>query len=177
MNATVARSTSSCPEQGPTGRYTQLPDILIDVLGPREHQLVHALLSYDWTGDSPIYPSVPTLATRLRWSVRTVQRTLRALEAQGYIITEARYRDDQGRTSNLYRPGPALLAHLSPRGAQRVTTPVPDWKRVPMTRPSDEREPRNQTYRTRSPERSRYIYPPRSGSLLVSRYGPIAPRR
>jgi DNA-binding transcriptional MocR family regulator len=159
-------------------RFTQLPDILIDVLGPRQHQLVHALLSYDWTGDGAIYPSVPTLAMRLRWSVRTVQRALRSLEDQGYIVTEARYRDDQGRTSNLYRPGPALIAHLSPRGRQPDTTPVTARHPAPMTRVSDERRNPDRYEAKQRQAMGRYITPPRSGSLMATRYGPyVRPER
>lgn len=115
--------TSPCPDPQ---RYTRLPDALISELTPREHQLVHALLSYRWTDDSAIYPSVRTLATRLRCTDRTIQRTLRSLERQGYLVTVARYRaeGDHGQTSNLYAPGPMLAALLPPAGGRDVTPPV-----------------------------------------------------
>jgi DNA-binding transcriptional MocR family regulator len=78
---------------------------------------VHALLSYRWTDNAAIYPSVRTLATRLRCTDRTIQRTLRSLERQGYLVTVARYREgDHGQTSNRYAPGPMLLPLLSPPG-------------------------------------------------------------
>jgi DNA-binding transcriptional MocR family regulator len=112
----VSGSLPHCPE----GRYTKLPDALLSELTPREHQLVHALLSYRWTDDSAIYPSVRTLATRLRCTDRTIQRTLRSLERQGYLVTVARYREgDHGQTSNRYAPGPMLLPLLPPADTVR----------------------------------------------------------
>jgi DNA-binding transcriptional MocR family regulator len=116
----VSGSLPHCPE----GRYTKLPDALLSELTPREHQLVHALLSYRWTDDSAIYPSVRTLATRLRCTDRTIQRTLRSLERQGYLVTVARYREgDHGQTSNRYAPGPMLLPLLPPAGGRDVAGP------------------------------------------------------
>ena len=63
-----------------------------------------------------------TLAGRLRCTDRTIQRTLRRLETQGYVVTMARYRDDgdHGQTSNRYAPGPLLLPLLPPSGGPDV---------------------------------------------------------
>jgi DNA-binding transcriptional MocR family regulator len=122
VSTKVPRPASLCPDPL---RYTRLPDALISELTPREHQLVHALLSYRWTDDAAIYPSVPTLAKRLRCTDRTIQRTLRSLERQGYLVTVARFRDegDHGQTSNTYAPGPMLLPLLPPAGDRDVAGP------------------------------------------------------
>lgn len=124
-----------------------MPDALLSELTPREHQLVHALLSYGPT----IYPSVRTLATRLRCTDRTIQRTLRQLEERGYLIVQARYRDDQGQTSNLYVPGPMLAPSLSPGGHRDGTGPATDRGIPPVTRRAAERDAGNQRH-----QRSRY---------------------
>lgn len=129
-----------------TDRFTRLPDALISELTPREHQLVHALLSYRWTDDAAIYPSVRTLAAMLRCTDRTIQRTARGLEEKGYLIIQARYRDDQGQTSNLYVPGPLLVALLPPSPDQRVTDSRDDHH-PPVTRRAGERDPGNHTHR------------------------------
>jgi DNA-binding transcriptional MocR family regulator len=122
VSTKVPRPASLCPDPL---RYTRLPDALISELTPREHQLVHALLSYRWTDDAAIYPSVPTLAKRLRCTDRTIQRTLRSLERQGYLVTVARFRaeGDHGQTSNTYAPGPMLLPLLPPAGDRDVAGP------------------------------------------------------
>lgn len=131
----VQQRAAACPDT----RWTKLPDALLSVLTPREHQLVHALLSYRWTPDAPIYPSVRTLARRLGCSERTIQRTARQLAGKGYLIIDARYRDDQGQTSNLYRPGPLLVALLPPASASTVSRSQHDHH-PPVTRPADERD-------------------------------------
>jgi hypothetical protein len=124
----------------PTDRYTRLPDALLSELTPREHQLVHALLSYRWTDAAAIYPSIRTLARQCGCSDRTVQRTLRALERRGYVVSVARFRADEGQTSSEYRPGPLLLPLLAPPGdtaaagpgdthGSRTRTPENDNKR------------------------------------------------
>lgn len=132
----TTRPAAACLE----GRYTKLPDTLLSVLTPRQHMLVHALLSYKWFSDSSIYPSVPTLAKQLRWSVRTVQRIMRQLEAGGWIVVRACYRSDDGQASNLYEPGPVLLPYLSPAPARPDTTPVTKRHPAPVSPVSDERD-------------------------------------
>lgn len=144
MKQSIHGSLPHCPE----GRWTRLPDMLISTLTPREHQLVHALLSYRWTDDAAIYPRVETLAERLNCSARTIQRTARGLESKGYLIIEARYRDDQGQTSNLYRPGPLLVALLPPPGDTATATPRHDQRPL-VTRPAAERDSGNQRHLNR----------------------------
>jgi hypothetical protein len=144
-------------------RYTRLPDALIAALSPREHQLVHALLSYRWTDAAAIYPRIGVLAERLDWSARTVQRTLRSLEAGGWIVSVARYRDDGGRTSNEYRPGPMLAPLLAPRRPEAVTGPRQPWPR--------ERDSGNHQTPTRG-RQAGYPQPPSDArAYLAGRYG------
>jgi hypothetical protein len=81
---------------------------------------------------------VTRLAGILGWSDRTVQRWLRRLEAGGWIITEARHRDesewgDKGQTSNRYRPGLMLLPLLPPADA----SPVTGGRRPGLTKPDN----------------------------------------
>jgi DNA-binding transcriptional MocR family regulator len=152
-------------------RFTQLPDSLLGALTPREHQLVHALLSYRWTPDAAIYPSVRTLARQLGCSDRTVQRAAHALEARGYLIIEARYRDDQGQTSNVYRPGPLLVALLPPGGDSPVAAPR-HGHHPPVTRVASERDS-GKPYQTKQKQSTRRYQP---GDLMVSRYGRVQRR-
>ena len=171
MHRNTSADRSSTPP--PTGRYTQLPDALLSLLTPRGHMLVHALLSYKWYADSAIYPSVPTLAKQLGWSVRTVQRTMRRLESDGYIVVRACYRSDDGQASNLYESGPALLPYLPPSPARPDTTPVTPRHPVPVTHPSGERSgrrtiPTRMTGSQSGQKRPRGFIPPESytaGSL------------
>lgn len=171
-------SRASSPRQEPTTRFTKLPDELLHVLSPREHMLLHALLSHRWFEDSEIYPSVTRLRDMLRWSVRTVQRTMRKLEDGGYVVRIADYRNktewgDRGQTSNIYRPGPALLPLLPPLesrddmgGSQPVSRPLPTWPR--------KGENENKTKRTSKPQ-GQYILPRTSG-FLETRHGTYIPR-
>jgi DNA-binding transcriptional MocR family regulator len=128
--------------------YTKLPNALLSELTPREHQLVHALLSFRWFDDSPIRPFVATLAGLLKCHRRTVQRTLRSLEGKGYLVTVARYRQDSdgGRTSNDYAPGPLLLP-LLPRADARDDAPTDQPRQTPMTSAPHRNTYRNQTNR------------------------------
>lgn len=48
------------------------------------------------------FPSIKTIANDLDLSTSTVKRALRELESHGYIIKIARYRENNGNTSNLY---------------------------------------------------------------------------
>jgi hypothetical protein len=130
-------------------RYTKLPDALLSVLSPREHQLVHLLLSYRWKPDSPIYPFVGSMAKRLGWSVRTVQRTLRRLEAKGYLVTTPDFRaTDKGQTANRYAPGPLLLPLLAPVDVD-PGAPADQPGRPPVTAPTHKRKEQKQTTKDR----------------------------
>jgi DNA-binding transcriptional MocR family regulator len=151
---------------GQQDRYTRLPDAILGVLKPREHQVTHLLLSYRWFADSTIRPFVATMATRLGCSRRTVQRALRGLEAKGYLVTVARYRDDSdgGQTSNIYAPGPLLLPLLP------VTDDAPARQsaRPPMTgRAQQERHSGNNTSQNRMGYGSKSYYETRDGDLRM----------
>lgn len=123
---------------GQQSRYTKMPDDVLSVLTPRDHQVLHLLLSYRWFSDSTIRPYVGTMAERLGVCKRTVQRSLRRLELGGYLVTVARYRDESedgehhGQTSNLYAPGPLLLPLLPPLDT-RDDGPPEQARRTPMT--------------------------------------------
>ena len=134
----MTTSLQATPLHG-QGRWSKLPDALLGVLTPREHQVIHLLLSYRWSDDALIYPSVRTMAKRLGCSERTIQRAIRGLERGGWIVVEARYRDDEGQQSNQYHPGPRLLPLLP---AARVT--------LPPSRPSAKREYPKQSKQMRS---------------------------
>lgn len=73
---------------------------------------------------SEAFPSLAYLAERCQCSVRTIQRTLRNLEAVGAVTTTPRYREDGGRTSSLY--------HLA---GDTPLTPASDPPRTMMAGP------------------------------------------
>ena len=157
MNATVARSTSSCLEP----RYTKVPDqIALLGLTPREEQLIHRLLSHRWTPDARIYPSIKRLAALMHCTRRTVQRTLRRLEARGMLVSEACYQPVTGQTTNTYHLAGALLAVVASAVDQPVARPVDD-RRPPATSPAPERYSGNQSYRNDT--NRRLSTPPQSG--------------
>lgn len=49
------------------------------------------------------FPSVRTIASDCGVSERTVQRTMKVLLEEGFVIKENRYRDNGGQSSNLYK--------------------------------------------------------------------------
>jgi DNA-binding transcriptional MocR family regulator len=143
-------------------RFSQIPDGLHQlVASPREFQLVALLLSYRWTADAVIYPSVRTLAERLNCSERTVQRTCAALEARGLLVREYRHREDEGQTSNRYHLAGALLALVS----VVVDTRTRSDRRPPVTRWSVERN--SGKHYTRKTGRERYAPIPTAASAYL----------
>ena len=74
--------------------------------------------------DGVCWPGHRSLAIKCSTTVRTVQRTLAALAAQGRLLIEPRYRHDGSRSSNRYRL-PIGTPHdkLSPGGATDVGGP------------------------------------------------------
>jgi DNA-binding transcriptional MocR family regulator len=163
MTSTVPRSGVPCPD-----RFTQLPDSLLDVLTPREHQVVHLLLSHRWTDDSLIYPSVRTMARRLRCSDRTIQRTIRGLEQRGYLVVVPQFRADTGQQSNLYVPGPLLTPLLPPLGGSPDARQSTD-RHPPVTRWSGKRDSGNRYTPSRGRERQSPIPTAASAYLQTSR--------
>lgn len=49
------------------------------------------------------FPSVKTIASDCGVSERTVQRTMKVLLEEGFVVKENRYRDNGGQSSNLYK--------------------------------------------------------------------------
>lgn len=49
------------------------------------------------------FPSVRTIASDCGVSERTIQRTMKVLIKEGFVIKEERYRDNGGQSSNLYK--------------------------------------------------------------------------
>jgi len=106
--------------------WTVLPSSLIQGL-PRLHidanglAVLVCLIDYWWApGDLP-WPSKKTIAERLNVSERTIQRTLRRLQEEGLIKSDARYRSHGGQTSNQYDLSP-LVAKLEAITADMVAT-------------------------------------------------------
>lgn len=79
----------------------------------------------DYADDSGrCWPSQETMTAKTSLSVRSIRTQLRALEAQGLIVTTQRKRPDGGRSSNEYvlavtprqnLPGPPAATHRGPR--------------------------------------------------------------
>ena len=69
-------------------------------LGPK----IVLLALADSADDAGIcWPGHRSLAAKCSVTVRTVQRTIAALQAQGQLLIEPRYRQDGSRSSNRYR--------------------------------------------------------------------------
>lgn len=91
--------------------------------------------------DGLCWPRIRVLAQKCCTSERTVQRTLKDLEAKGYLRVDRRYRRDGSQSSNAYylhlSQRPDKLSPLSdistPQGGACVTHPV-----TPTTSPHDE---------------------------------------
>lgn len=168
MVSTLPQFAAACPD----GTYTQIPNVLHDlVASPREYQLVALLLSYRWFPDSPIIPSTATLADRLGCSQRTVRRTVAALEARGLLARVARHAEDQRQLSNLYVLCGALLAAVTAVEAGRVQGGG-HARSASRSGATSKTYSRNQTNRTGRPDRRGY----NEVDLLESRYGRLAPR-
>ena len=52
--------------------------------------------------ESTCFPAIPTIAKDTKLSVSTVKRALNDLVKAGFISKENRYRDNGGKSSNLY---------------------------------------------------------------------------
>lgn len=52
--------------------------------------------------DGKCYPAIGTIARELNLSRSTVKRALTDLEIQGYLRKEQRWRENGGKSSNLY---------------------------------------------------------------------------
>ena len=53
--------------------------------------------------DSKCYPAIGTIARELKLSKSTVKRAISDLEKSGHLSKEPRWRENGGKSSNLYR--------------------------------------------------------------------------
>lgn len=81
--------------------FAVVPESVLDGVGSKAVHLYAILRRYTDKGGEA-FPRRRTLATRMGCSPDTVDRATRQLIAAGFLTVEARYRDDGGRTSNLY---------------------------------------------------------------------------
>ncbi|MDE8333302.1 helix-turn-helix domain-containing protein [Erysipelothrix rhusiopathiae] len=75
------------------------------IYGSRLKPSEYAIYLYLWDRSGwkkSCFPSVKTIAADLGISVSTVRRGIRTLEKNGYIRKEARFRENNGNSSNLY---------------------------------------------------------------------------
>ena len=70
---------------------------------PQLKALVRSLIDYWNISKSSPFPSIRRLAAELCVSRQTVHKYLNQLELAGIIARKRRYRDDGGKTSNVYR--------------------------------------------------------------------------
>ena len=68
-----------------------------------EFRVLVALFDHANRGTGECWPKRQTLAEKTNLSLGAVKKALGALEAKGYLISEARFDAGGGRTSNLYR--------------------------------------------------------------------------
>lgn len=53
-------------------------------------------------GDGKCYPAIGTIATELKLSRSTAKRAIADLEKTGYLRKEQRWRENGGKSSNMY---------------------------------------------------------------------------
>ena len=74
--------------------------------------LAELAASVKWSPDDPDYgkawPSLGTVADRIKRTQRGVRKIMRRLEAAGYVVTIRRKRPDGGDSSNLYALSPSF---------------------------------------------------------------------
>jgi len=70
---------------------------------PHRAVAVYMYLKDRTNKDRTCWPSIRTIARELHLSRATVQRALNDLCVAGYLSKESRWRENGGRTSNLYK--------------------------------------------------------------------------
>ena len=80
---------------------------------PQLKALVRSLIDYWNISKSSPFPSIRRLAAELCVSRQTVHKYLNQLELAGIIARKRRYRDDGGKTSNVYRLLHGLHGHVT----------------------------------------------------------------
>lgn len=71
-------------------------------LPSRGKQIMFYLINRS-NAEGTCFPSVRTIAGDCSLSERTIQRTMKVLLEEGFVIRENRYRDNGGQSSNLYK--------------------------------------------------------------------------
>lgn len=156
MDTNLPRPALPRPE--PATGYTSLPNAVLHLgLSARELQLVVQLLAIRWTPETEIRPRLKTLAERMSCSVRTVQRACDSLVLRGLLTVEARYRDDGGRASNVYRLGWVLTTVVTADGCHDVASPRHE-RLAPTTRM--ERQETAPRYQDNRRGRQNHVYRP-----------------
>lgn len=79
------------------------------------------LLGTYLSADNRAWPSQNTLADRVKCARESANRSLKKLIEKGYVRAQERYRNDGGRTSNLYE---VLLQNITPPVIPEITPPV-----------------------------------------------------
>ncbi len=84
--------------------FTLIETIILEdqALGPVDI-LVYLALAKHADGEGTCWPSMATIAKLARCARETVARSLKHLEARGYLKRTARFRPDGGVTSNVYQ--------------------------------------------------------------------------
>lgn len=77
-------------------------------LGANDLATLICLIDYWWAPESAPWPSKRALAERLGVSQKTIQRSLRRLQEEKLIVSEARHSASGGQTSNRYDLGPLV---------------------------------------------------------------------
>ena len=95
-----------------TDFYVNVPLSLIMNLSDRDFKIWAVLCSFhtwEWKEGKPTvsrpgscFPSLKRIAERARCSIDTVSRSLKHLEAAGYIVRQHRFHDNGGKDSNGY---------------------------------------------------------------------------
>lgn len=69
---------------------------------PHRARAVYMYLSYRADKDGKCYPAIGTIARELKLSRSTIKRSISDLEKSGYIRKEQRWRENGGKSSNMY---------------------------------------------------------------------------
>ena len=95
--------------------FTLIENIILEdqALGPVDI-LVYLALAKHSDGEGTCWPSMATLGKVARCSRETVARSLKHLEARGYLKRTARFRPDGGVTSNVYQLMPIEVRKYPP---------------------------------------------------------------
>ena len=83
-------------------KYELLENVYKSNLPSRAKQIMFYLINRA-NAEGTCFPSVRTIASDCGISERTIQRTMKVLLEEEFVIKENRYRDNGGQSSNLYK--------------------------------------------------------------------------